>query len=149
VVIINDYTIVDNNYYQDYAYLDQVIKKTLSQQKVKKVSFAIIFVDEGKIRELNEHYRHQDKVTDVISFAFEDNEKKSYNEWRLLGEIYICIPQMQKQAVKYKTGEQFELSFLVVHGLLHLLGYDHQTITDEQEMIRLQELILNASNIKG
>ena len=92
--------------------------------------------------------RNKDAVTDVISFAFEDNAKLVYNDFRVLGDIYICIPRMIDQARDYGHSEKRELSFLTVHGLLHLLGYDHQTKGEEKEMFALQELILNGEDIK-
>ena len=85
---------------------------------------------------------------DVISFAFEDNEDIRYNDIRLLGDIYICIPRMKEQAIAYGHSEKRELSFLAVHGLLHLLGYDHMNEEDEKIMFALQELILDGENIK-
>ena len=93
-------------------------------------------------------YRHVDRVTDVISFAFEDNEEMRYNDIRVLGDIYICIPQMKRQAIEYGHSEKRELSFLVCHGLLHLLGYDH-TKSEEDEKIQfgLQDKILSELNI--
>lgn len=145
---MNEYFITNNNLYQDYDYLDKLIDATLKQQKIKNVSFSIIFVDDEEIKKINQQYRQIDKITDVISFAFEDNEKVVYNNWRLLGDIYVCIPQMKRQAIEYKNSEKRELSFLVVHGILHLLGYDHQLPEDEKEMFELQELILNDNNIK-
>jgi probable rRNA maturation factor len=71
-----------------------------------------------------------------------------YNEIRMLGDIYICIPQMKRQAKDYGHSEKRELSFLAVHGLLHLLGYDHMEKEDEEKMFSLQELILNDKDIK-
>ena len=71
-----------------------------------------------------------------------------YNDIRVLGDIYICIPQMKRQAINYGHSEKRELSFLAVHGLLHLLGYDHMTKEEEKEMFGLQELILDGENIK-
>ena len=61
----------------------------------------------------------------------------------MLGDIFISIPQMQKQAKDYGTGEKRELAFLVLHGLLHLLGYDHDTNEKEEVMFNLQKEILN------
>ena len=61
------------------------------------------------------------------------------------GDIYMCIPQMKRQAQSYEHSEKRELSFLAVHGLLHLLGYDHMEPKEEKEMFELQELILNES----
>jgi probable rRNA maturation factor len=133
--------------YKDYDYLDGVIKSTLKHEKVDNCVFSIIFVSQEEIQRINKEYRGIDKITDVISFAFEDNENVSYNDIRILGDIYICIPRMKSQAKDYGHSEKRELSFLTVHGLLHLLGYDHQEKEEEKEMFELQELILNGENI--
>ena len=144
----NEFTIEDNNLYQDYDYLYGVLNATLNHEKVKNAIFSIIFVEDDEIHRINRDYRKVDRVTDVISFAFEDNEEMVYNDIRVLGDIYICIPQMKRQAISYGHSEKRELSFLAVHGLLHLLGYDHMTKEDEEEMFGLQELILDGENIK-
>ena len=143
-----NYEINDLVGYKDYDYLDSVIKSTLKHEKVNNCIFSLIFVSEEEIQKINKEYRGIDRVTDVISFAFEDNENVSYNDIRILGDIYICIPRMKNQASEYGHSEKRELSFLTVHGLLHLLGYDHQEKDDEKEMFELQELILNGENIK-
>ena len=143
-----NYEINDLVGYKDYGYLDDVIKRTLKHEKVDDCIFSIILVDEKEIQKLNKEYRNIDKVTDVISFAFEDNEDISYNDIRILGDIYICIPRMIDQSKEYGHSEKREIAFLTVHGLLHLLGYDHQTKEEETEMFGLQELILNGANIK-
>ena len=132
-------------YDRNYNYLNKIIKRTLKHEKACKSIFSIVFVDEETIQDLNRKYRNIDKVTDVLSFAFEDNAKIDYNSVRFLGEIYICIPRMRNQAKDYGHTEERELGFLVVHGLLHLLGYDHMTKEDEKKMFGLQELILNGS----
>lgn len=142
-----DYTINDLVSYKDYDYLDKVIKATLKHEKVNNAVFSIIFVDEEEIQKINKEYRNIDKITDVISFAFEDSTNILYNDIRVLGDIYICIPRMISQAKDYGHSEKRELSFLVVHGLLHLLGYDHQTKEEEQIMFAKQEMILNGENI--
>ncbi len=130
-----------------YDYLNKVIKRTLKEENVKNAVFSIIFVDEEKIHELNKTYRGIDRVTDVISFAFEDTKDLLYNNTRVLGDIYICIPRMIEQAEEYGHSIKRELSFLTVHGLLHLLGYDHMEKEDEVEMFALQEVILNEEGI--
>ena len=145
---MNDITIVDNDLYKDYDYLEDLLEYTLEHEKVENAIFSVIFVDDEEIHRINKEYRHVDRVTDVISFAFEDNEEKIYNNIRILGDIYVCIPQMKRQATSYGHSEKRELSFLCVHGLLHLLGYDHMNESDEKIMFGLQELILNAKNIK-
>ena len=145
---MNDITIEDNNLYKDYDYLEDLLEYTLEHEKVSNAIFSVIFVDDDEIHHINKEYRHVDRVTDVISFAFEDNEEMRYNDFRVLGDIYVCIPQMKRQAVSYGHSEKRELAFLCVHGLLHLLGYDHMTEDEEKIMFGLQELILNDKNIK-
>ena len=140
---------IDNVYgYKNYGYLKKVLNGALKSENVSNAVFSVIFVDEETIKDINKNYRGIDKITDVISFAFEDSGKLVYNNVRLLGEIYICIPKMIDQAKEYGHSEKRELSFLAVHGLLHLLGYDHMKKEDEEIMFGLQELILNEQNIK-
>ena len=147
-MIENNYNIEDNGLYNDYDYLYEVLDHTLKHEKVDNAIFSIIFVEDDEIHQMNKEYRGVDRITDVISFAFEDEGEILYNEIRMLGDIYICIPQMKRQAQSYEHSEKRELSFLAVHGLLHLLGYDHMVPEDEKEMFELQELILNEKQIK-
>jgi probable rRNA maturation factor len=145
---MNNYTITDNNLYKEYDYLYEIIDYTLEHEKVTNAVFSIIFVNDDEIHNMNKEYRGVDRVTDVISFALEDNEDIVYNEIRVLGDIFICIPQMKRQAQEYGHSEKRELAFLTVHGMLHLLGYDHMNEADEKVMFALQELILDGKNIK-
>ena len=147
-MVENNYTIEDNELYSDYDYLYDVLDSTLKHEKVNNAIFSIIFVEDEEIHKINREYRNVDRITDVISFAFEDKENIMYNDIRMLGDIYICIPQMKRQAESYGHSEKRELSFLTVHGLLHLLGYDHMEENDEKEMFALQELILDEQGIK-
>ena len=136
---INDLVNVSFN----YEYLDDVIKRVLEHEQVKNAYFSIIFVDLEEIQKINKEYRGIDRVTDVISFALEDTPDKMDSNIRVLGDIYICIPKMIEQAEDYGHSIKRELSFLTVHGLLHLLGYDHMNKEEEKIMFGLQELILN------
>lgn len=144
---MNEYQINDLYGYTDYAYLDAVIRRVFQHENVEHALVSIIFVDEEMIQNLNREMRGIDKVTDVISFALEDGETCIFEELRVLGDIYICIPRMIEQALDYGHSEKRELSFLVVHGLLHLLGYDHMEAEDEKKMFSLQEEILNEEGI--
>lgn len=144
----NEYVIEDNGLYENYDYLYGVLDHALEHENVDNAVFSIIFVGEDEIHNINRTYRKVDRITDVISFAFEDNDDFMYNGIRMLGDIYICIPQMKRQAEEYGHSEKRELSFLAVHGLLHLLGYDHMIEEDEKVMFSLQELILNDKDIK-
>ena len=148
VNIMNNYEITDNGLYKDYDYLYDVINAALEHENVNNAIFSVVFVGDEEIHEMNREYRGVDRVTDVISFAFEDNNDLVYNDIRMLGDIFICIPQMKRQATEYGHSEKRELSFLAVHGILHLLGYDHMNEEDEKVMFALQELILDGKNIK-
>ena len=144
---MENYSIIDNDLYQNYDYLNGVINHTLEEMDAKESIFTIIFVTPEEIHELNKQYRGVDRVTDVISFALEDAHDVSLSDVRVLGDIYICIDRMKEQALEYGHSETRELSFLTVHGLLHLLGYDHQTKEDEEVMFGIQRKILSDLNI--
>lgn len=147
-VVLMDNVTINNNYgYENYEYLEEVILKTLEQERAQNAIVSIIFVDEKEIKEINRIYRGKDTVTDVISFALEDNGISAPEEIRVLGDIYICIPRMKEQAKEYGHSEKRELSFLTVHGLLHLLGYDHMETEEEKIMFDLQDKILESLGI--
>ena len=143
-----NFEIIDNNLYKDYDFLNDVIKKTLEHESAEDAYLSVIFVDLDEIKKINKEYRGINKETDVISFALEDN--KSFRPaLRMLGDIYVCIPKMILQAKSYGHSEKRELSFLVCHGLLHLLGYDHMKSKEEEEkMFSLQDEILNSLDIR-
>ena len=107
----------------------------------------IIFVNDSKIQEINKTYRNIDKVTDVISFALND-EKDFLIKTEEIGDIFIDIDQAKRQAVEYGHSLDRELGFLSVHGYLHLHGYDHMTKEDEEVMFKKQEEILNNANLR-
>ncbi len=119
--------------------LDDLVEFLIEEFKLEEAIFSIIIVDEKTIQEINKKYRGIDKVTDVISFALED-EKKFIAELRVLGDVYICLEKAKNQALEYGHSLKRELSFLTVHGLLHLLGYEHEE--DETEMFKVQKEVL-------
>ena len=128
--------------------LPDLIDYAIKYEKLGNVIFNVILVDEEKIHELNREYRGIDRPTDVITFALEDNEDIVYEDFRLLGDIYICLEKVYTQAEEYGHSVLRELSFLTIHGFLHLLGYDHMTEEDEKVMFKRQEEILNGFGIK-
>ncbi len=114
----------------------------LSQQGDAELS--VSYVDNVEIQDLNATYRDKDSVTDVISFAMEDEEDNIIHEdaGRALGDIIIADAVARAQAEDYGHSEMREFVFLALHGFLHLLGYDHMTDDDEREMNALQDAIL-------
>ena len=116
--------------------------------KLNNVSFNIIIVNNEEIHKINKEYRGIDRPTDVISFALEDDDTFIKLEQRILGDIYISIDKARSQATEYGHSLLRELCFLSIHGLLHLLGYDHMNEEDEKIMFELQERILDSYGIK-
>lgn len=113
---------------------------------------SVTFVTNEKIQEINREYRGKDKPTDVISFALEEGDEDEpivgVPTQRVLGDIIISIPKTKEHAEEYGHSFERELGFLAVHGLLHLLGYDHGTEEEEKEMFSKQEGILEEYGLK-
>ena len=127
--------------------LEEYIKFVVTKLEIPEAIFNIIFVNNEEIHEINKNYRNVDRVTDVISFALEDNEVDAFESFRILGDIYIAIDVAYDQAIEYNHSREREVCFLATHGILHLLGYDHMTVEEEKEMFTKQEELLNAYEI--
>lgn len=127
--------------------LYELLAFALKREKLDNVEFNVIFVDSNTIHDINKTYRNVDRVTDVISFALEDNKTIELDH-RLLGDIYICVERAEEQAKEYGHSFLRELAFLTIHGLLHLLGYDHMEKEEEKIMFQKQENILNEFGIR-
>lgn len=137
----------ETDYEIDTKEITNLLNYALERKKLNKINFNVIFVDNETIRNINREYRNIDSETDVISFALEDDNTFPTGDIKVLGDIYISVPKMKSQAKEYGTGERRECAFLVIHGLLHLLGYDHMTKEDEEVMFKEQELILDGYGI--
>ena len=125
----------------------EVLIHGLEKLKIEEAIFNVIIVDNDYIHNLNRDYRNIDRETDVITFALLDD--KTFNlDVRMLGDIYISIDKAKSQSVEYGHSLLRELAFLAVHGMLHLLGYDHMKKEDEIVMFKLQEEILDEMGIK-
>ena len=127
--------------------LNNYVKYVCDKLDLDKCEFNIIIVDNEKIHQINREYRNVDRDTDVISFAMEDNMDIKYEDFRLLGDIYISIDKCYSQAEEYGHSKVREICFLATHGILHLLGYDHMEKEDEIVMFGKQDEILNEFGI--
>lgn len=141
----NDHTgLVKDEWYEQ---IDKLLTFAKDQEQIEgEAELSVTFVDKDEIQEINKTYRDKDKVTDVISFALEEDEPEitGLDMPRVLGDIIICTDVANEQAESYGHSFERELGFLALHGFLHLLGYDHMNETDEQEMFGRQDQILNA-----
>ena len=106
---------------------------------------SVSFVSDSEIKEINRDYREKDEVTDVISFAFLDDEDEPVIEGMpsVLGDIIINTNRAKEQAAEYGHSYEREILFLSLHGFLHLLGFDHMNEEEEKEMFGIQKEILD------
>ena len=113
----------------------------------ERLKCSYIFVDNALMKDMNEQYRGKDYVTDVLTFKAEE-EGCLFGVCKNLGDVFISLDRMIEQAYEYGHGEVREISFLAVHGFLHLLGYDHLDEEGEKMMNVRQEAILDAKDIR-
>ncbi len=128
-------------YFKD---IEKYYKKALRVLEIRDdFDLSLIIVGKTKIRNINKNYRNIDRVTDVISFAEIDSDDYDYlcDEVNL-GDIFINVDRVYSQAKKYGHSIKREFIFLFIHGLLHLLGYDHMEKEDEKIMFALQDKIV-------
>ncbi|MBP8082627.1 MAG: rRNA maturation RNase YbeY [Spirochaetes bacterium] len=121
------------------TYITSVVRKTLKQLTLDNVSVSIIVSDNEFIKKINADYRKKDYPTDVISFAYREQpfpEIKEENE--VLGDIYISAEKAKEQAEEIGHSLSDEFARLLVHGILHLIGYDHEKGKKEEK--RMQEM---------
>lgn len=127
-----------------YESLAQILK-IVSENNAYLVNLFI--VGEKKSQQLNFRYRKINKPTDVLAFPFYHFYKEEINfgesDWQDLGDIFLCYPVVVKQAREKKRSFEQEIFFLFLHGLLHLLGYDHEKTKEKKTMFSLQDKILN------
>lgn len=134
--------IIDRSSRVSQAPLRRLIARILEAEGCGRDTLTLILADSGCLRRLNRKYRHIDRVTDVISFALREGHPHP-GEPTELGDIYISLPRTRRQARQYRVSFNQELRRLVVHGTLHLLGYDHQKLVQAARMRKREDLYLN------
>ncbi|MCK8826981.1 rRNA maturation RNase YbeY [Natroniella acetigena] len=112
----------------------KIVKKVLLEDCEQDKEVSIALVDNKYIKELNHRYRDKNEATDVLSFPQEDE--------LLLGDVIISLERAAQQATEYNHAVQREVGFLVVHGMLHLLGHDHYQPDEKESMRKKEEAIL-------
>ncbi len=126
-------------------YMLQVGEKTcLAGFDYDTISFDFLYCDSKKTHEINREYREKDYPADIITFAiFADSEEKFIFDGEInLGEVIIALDKVIEEAEKKEVTKEYELAFLISHGILHLLGFDHQTEEDYNFIIDLQNRAL-------
>ncbi len=137
--------------------IQDVIKTCYKQEKIEnsKLIITITLTTPENIKEINKTYRDIDRATDVLSFPiFEKDEldkkieKKDFEIEDMLGDIVISIEKVEEQAVEYGHSFERELSYMVVHGFYHLMGYDHIKEDDKKIMRKKEEQVLEKLGIQ-
>lgn len=130
--------------------IDCLIARAFSLEglNLPNVYIGIGVVTEEEIKEINNEYRKVDRATDVLSFPIftkaelDDMKKNQMDEEISIGDIVLCMDVIEKHAIEYGTGFDREMLYMIVHGICHLLGYDHEDDEEKKEMRKLEELVL-------
>lgn len=126
----------EENSHLTYEFFTGIVEAVFNHLNIENnYEISLLITNDETIHQLNKEYRQKDKPTDVLSFPLDDDT--------MLGDIVISLDTAKRQAEEREINLDRETAFLFIHGLLHLLGYDHETsIEDEKEMFALQEEIL-------
>lgn len=124
----------------------EIAETILPEFECEDAEYSVVFVTPDEIRELNRTYRDVDAVTDVLSFE-SDGEVDPETGKEYLGDIIICLERAEEQARLSGHPVENEILLLIIHGTLHLLGYDHDTDENKAEMWQLQDEYLDRCGI--
>ena len=136
--------------------IEKVLSQCFKEEKLKnsKLCITVTLTTPETIQEINKRYRNIDRATDVLSFPmFEKDEldkkiqKNDFENEDILGDIVVSVDKVKEQAIEYGHSFERELSYMIVHGFYHLMGYDHIEEEDKKIMRKKEEYILEKLNI--
>lgn len=133
-----------NKIYED-DYLENYIKEVLKIEEIESdrpFYISILLTDNEKIKIINRDFREKDMPTDVISFAYHETEEFDIGPYDTLGDIVISLERVEEQAKDFNHSFNREFYYVLTHGILHILGYDHIEEKDKKEMRAREEYIL-------
>lgn len=133
------------------TWVQEVVYAVLEEEGVSQGATVDVWITtDDEVHELNRKYRGVDRPTDVLSFAFRETDlfPAAPDEVSSLGQVVISCPRAVAQAQSYGHTAEQEVAFLLVHGALHLLGYEHQEGEEEERMFQLQDVILGGMGLK-
>lgn len=142
----HDILITIDEVYADYVareQLERIARAALEAENVPRAELGILITDDATVHDLNRRYAGEDKPTDVLSFSLREGEEfVSPNDTERLGEVIISLDTARRQAVEGSATLEAEVAHLLVHGILHLLGYDHAEPDEERAMQAREREIL-------
>ena len=121
------------------SYCRQVVKKTLNYLNINDVIVSVIITSDEVISHINQTYRKKKGPTDVISFAYREAPMPHGDTKEHIGDIFISLETAQRQALEYGVSLKEELKRLLIHGVLHLLGYDHEQSAYKKRIMQKKE----------
>lgn len=127
------------------AAVQKKAERMLHALDLQSAELSILLCDDETIHVLNRDYRDKDRPTDVLAFAMEEGEGVAHPEFRILGDVVISIDTARRQAAEAKRSIMAEVTMLLAHGLLHLLGFDHQTEAEMRVMLARTDALVAAS----
>jgi probable rRNA maturation factor len=142
----------------DLGWLERTAARVVESELDEPVEMSFIIVDDAEIQRLNREWRGYDEPTDVLSFGLSDRSKPAADDEELfdfpkvendvlhLGEVLISLPTAERQAAEHSRQLETELRHLLIHGILHLIGYDHAE-PDEERLMRGREELLLAETV--
>jgi len=144
MIEINNLTtlLVDENFIKKI--IEIVLKGELGISKYRNIQLSIALIGQGRMREINKRYRGKNRVTDVLAFS---TSKVLLEKFRIgplkkiegLGEIVICLREIKKNAKRFKSNFKKELARVLIHGILHLLGYEHEKSEEKAKKMKEKE----------
>ncbi|MDE0317996.1 MAG: rRNA maturation RNase YbeY [Candidatus Poribacteria bacterium] len=144
-----DVTNASSNTTFDIQIAQKAVLATLDAHNIEDYEVSILLTDDLHMTELNLEYRGIDAPTDVLAFAMREGEDSEMMLSTILGDVVISLETAERHATTEKHSLEEEVAFLTVHGMLHLLGYDHQTQEEAAAMFNKQETILKHLKVVG
>lgn len=145
---------LDNEKYNEFidklyedSYLENYIKKVLEIEEVeaeRPLYLSVLLTDNKNIQVINSEYRDKDAPTDVISFAYHETDDFNIGPYDTLGDIIISLERVEEQSSEYNHSFEREFYYVLTHGILHILGYDHIEEEDKKVMREREEAILSS-----
>jgi len=129
----------------DESFIKKIAEIVFKEENVKKeTELSIAFIGSGRMRKLNKIWRNKNRATDILAFpelkvACEKFRLGKSSKIAVIGEIVICLREIKKNAKRFKTSANKELARVIAHGILHLLGYDHEKSEEKAERMRKRE----------
>lgn len=123
----------------DEAEIHSALTEIEKNENVSYQAVEIVFVDESGIVDINKEHLKRDYITDIITFRYDEDSSNQHIE----GTLYCCAPRISEQSQELEASESNEFLRVMIHGLIHLIGYDDQTEEDKKRMTELENLYLD------